>query len=481
MSSAPSAPPETPSEPAPAAPSPKKETPPKAKPKREPAARETPEPPPAPPPTAPPRKKIKEETKAPEPPPIPKSSLAKKPKREAPVATKPVEETPVEEPDTFAPAAESSDRVVWQFPEVPPAASKRRPLRNCSALASNGNLIAAIGAKVVALKEADGKAQAVWSYAAGGRIPGSPALGDDDAVYIHSADGLLHCLGADGEQAWAPANVGKPLGWASPVIDEKRNIWICGYSGGLMKLNADGSHINRRFFRSREKFDSTGALYDGVFYVGSDDGFVYAIKLEDRRGHNLWDQKENRGLTDWFVNSAPAIGPGPTIVACSRDDCVYAFSAEGEQSWKTRVNGQMLASAVIDGEGHVFVTVSRTHRGEKGSGALVCISGNSHQVEWEYPTDAPCESTPVVGDDKIVYFGDNSGIIHAVDSEGNRVWTASLGSPVRSAGTIPWPRRVVFGLDNETLVALECSSQGVVTAGWPKYMGTLSQSGTTRS
>jgi outer membrane protein assembly factor BamB len=338
-------------------------------------------------------------------------------------------------------------------------------------------MIAAIGTKVVALDEQDRKAVVKWSYSTGNRIPGSPALGPDDSVHIHSADGLLHCLTSDGEQAWAPSNVGKPLGWASPVVDAQKNTWICGYSGGLMKLNADGSHLNRRFFRSREKFDSTGVLHNGVFYVGSDDGFVYAIKLEDRRGHNLWDQRANRGLTQWFVNSSPAIGPGPTIVACSRDDCVYGFGPDGEQIWKTRVNGQLLASAVIDPQGRILVTVSRTRRGEKGSGALIAISGNSHQIEWEYPTDAPCESTPVVGDDENIYFGDNSGIVHAVNREGNREWTAKLGSPIRSAGSIVSPQRVVFGLDNETLVALECSSQGIAIAGWPKYMGSLDQSG----
>jgi hypothetical protein len=36
---------------------------------------------------------------------------------------------------------------------------------------------------------------------------------------------------------------------------------------------------------------------------------------------------------------------------------------------------------------------------------------------------------------------------------------------------------VVFGLDNETLVALECSSKGLAEHCWPKYMGTLGQSG----
>jgi len=36
----------------------------------------------------------------------------------------------------------------------------------------------------------------------------------------------------------------------------------------------------------------------------------------------------------------------------------------------------------------------------------------------------------------------------------------------------------VFGNDRGLLVGLKCSSQAVATGGWPKYMGTLGQSGT---
>ena len=86
------------------------------------------------------------------------------------------------------------------------------------------------------------------------------------------------------------------------------------------------------------------------------------------------------------------------------------------------------------------------------------------------------ESTPVIGDDGVIYFGDNEGVIHAVDLRGQAKWTAKVGSPVRSAGTILAPQRVAFGLDDETLVVLKCSSKGLA-GGWPKIGGTLGQCG----
>ncbi len=99
-------------------------------------------------------------------------------------------------------------------------------------------------------------------------------------------------------------------------------------------------------------------------------------------------------------------------------------------------------------------------------------------IRWEYRAAGAVESTPVIGDDDVIYFGDNAGVIHAVDFLGNGLWTAEVGLPVRGAGTILASGRVAFGLDDETLVVLKCSSTGLAPAGWPKLGRTLGQSGT---
>jgi hypothetical protein len=74
----------------------------------------------------------------------------------------------------------------------------------------------------------------------------------------------------------------------------------------------------------------------------------------------------------------------------------------------------------------------------------------------------------------MIYFGDNQGRVHAVASDGRPAWTDPLDSPVRSAVTIAAPNRLVLGLEDGSLVALECSSSGL-GGGWPKLMKDLGQ------
>ena len=346
-------------------------------------------------------------------------------------------------------------------------------MRSCPVVDAQGRIYLCLGGRLAALEDvpdAD-EPREHWVYSIGAHAPGSPVLGGDGYLRIHSGDGALHCVDRSGRQVWAPVLVGDPLGWASPLVDDENGTWISGYNGGLWKVDSHGRTSGRPYLRSRQKFDCTGLIHRRVLYVGGEDGFVYAIDLTGRTGRNRWDVLAGVGKTGWFINSALAMtGEGELIVA-SRDDYLYGLGLDGRETWKVHMRGQMLGSPVVDAAGNVFVGINHGPRGERTQGLLVRVAGDSHKVAWQYAAAGPIESTPVVGDDGVVYFGDNTGTVHAVDPSGQPEWTEQLSAPVRSAGAIVSAGRVGFGLDNDTFVALKCSSRSLAPGGWPKYMG----------
>jgi outer membrane protein assembly factor BamB len=208
-----------------------------------------------------------------------------------------------------------------------------------------------------------------------------------------------------------------------------------------------------------------------VFYVGSEEAYLFAIEIRSSRGSNLWDHTVDQGHTGWFVNTALAMTADNVIVAAAGDEHLYGFTLNGRTLWRAKMPGAMLGSPVIDGQGHIYVGIAQSQRGQPPRGMLVSLDGNSHKIRWEYSAAGPVESTPVIGDDGLLYFGDNAAVIHALDLHGQVQWTAQVEAPVRSAATIVAPQRLAFGLDNETLVVLRCSSNGLATAGWPKIGG----------
>jgi outer membrane protein assembly factor BamB len=343
-----------------------------------------------------------------------------------------------------------------------------------------GRIFVHVRGRLFAVQESEDKPKILWEYVTGKHVPGPVVLGPEQSVLIHATDGYLHCIDAStGKQNWPPACVGEPLGYAAPVVDEAGNVWISGFEGGLLKVDP-GGHLPKpgMFFRSRQKFDSAAILVDGVLYAAAESGYVFAIEAAGERGKSLWSHAGDHGFAGWCVHSAPAMTDDGVLVLPGHDDILFGFAGGGLPVFKTPMPGQMLGSPVLDRYGHIYVGVSQLPRGYESRGLLVCLDGNSHMIRWEYRAAGAVESTPVIGDDDVIYFGDNAGQIHAVDFLGNGLWTADVGSPVRSSGTILSSGRVVFGLDDETLVALKCSSTGLAAAGWPKLGRTLGQSGT---
>jgi outer membrane protein assembly factor BamB len=351
------------------------------------------------------------------------------------------------------------------------------PLRNAPAVDSAGRIFLQYRDRLVALTEEDKKAKLLWEYVIGTRAPGPVILGPQDTVVLHCCDGYLHCLDAlSGKQVWSPAAVGEPLGYAVPVTDHDGSTWVSGAEGGLVRVDSQGRVQKPQFYRSRKKLDSPAVVLEGVLYVGSELGYLFAIDVSGERGVSKWHQGGDHGYVG-VVRSAPIVAPEKTLIVAGGEDCLYGVATSGALLWKTQLHGQILGSPVADRNGHLYLGMSHAPRGAEPRGALACLDGNSHKVRWEYRAAGPVESTPVIGDDDIIYFGDNAGVIHAVDFSGKSQWTADVGSPVRSAGTFLAPQRVAFGLDNDSLAVLQCSSGGLATDGWPKFGQTLGQNG----
>lgn len=330
--------------------------------------------------------------------------------------------------------------------------------------------------RLYALEEEEGQPKVCWEYVTGSHAPGPTVVAPDGTLRLHCSDGLLHCLSFEGKQIFAPAGVGEPLGYAAPIADADGNTWVSAFDGGLIKVDAEGM-VRRRYFHSRQKFDAAGIIHQGVLYIGSEDGYVFAIQLDEQQGTNLWNHAAEQGYTGWYIHCWPAVTADGNLVVAGRDEQLYGFAAGGKLLWKTKMPGQMLASPVIDRHGQIYVGISHSKRGRQPRGALVCIDGNSHKIRWEHQAAGPVESTPVIGDDEVIYFGDNAGVIHAVNLHADVQWTAQVETAVRSAGTILAPQRLAFGLDNETLVVLKCSSKALAESGWPKIGKTLGQCG----
>jgi outer membrane protein assembly factor BamB len=188
---------------------------------------------------------------------------------------------------------------------------------------------------------------------------------------------------------------------------------------------------------SKEGVNSSPAVADGVVYVGSDDGRLWALRARD--GKVLW-----RRATGGIVRSSPAVG-GRRVFVGSDSGRLHAFgTAGGRRVWARYLGGRVTAPPLVVG-GRVFV-------GSRG-GSFFALDAGTGKVLWRRRTWAVWDGAAHRG--RTVYVGsDREEVAAFAASTGARRWTTSVWGRVRSAPTVT-RRRVYVGTDQGRLYALD--------------------------
>ncbi len=202
------------------------------------------------------------------------------------------------------------------------------------------------------------------------------------------------------------------------------------YQGGLFKpicrvvktdlgLNTEtdpGNIIVAKWkFKTGGEIDTSPAIDDdGIIYLGSDDGKLYAV--DPLAGNEIW-----RFQTGDQIKSSPAIGSDGTIYFGSTDNYFYAVRPNGELKWSFNIGDYIFSSPAISlDERTVYVGASDNH--------LYAIS-TSGGLKWKYLTGGKIVSSPAIGFDGIedvVYFGSLDKKLYALAADnGVLKWTFS--------------------------------------------------------
>lgn len=146
------------------------------------------------------------------------------------------------------------------------------------------------------------------------------------------------------------------------------------------------------------------------------------------------------------VKGSAAVGFNDDIYVGSSNSKLYAFDRSGKLRWSRDTKGPIRSSPVVGNNEDVFVASE--------DGRLWGFTADGRDL-WATPYNsaAPLRTTPTMGVDGILYFGDSFGYLHAVNSfNGLSAWS----SPVKVVdGSIIQPP--VISRDHTIIVA---DSQG---------------------
>jgi outer membrane protein assembly factor BamB len=169
---------------------------------------------------------------------------------------------------------------------------------------------------------------------------------------------------------------------------------------------------------------SSPAVVNGVVYIGSFDGNVYALNAGT--GAKLWSY-----TTGSAVYSAPAVVNG-VVYFGSSDGNVYALNAgTGAKLWSYATGSGVYSSpVVVNGVVYIGSYDYKVYALSAGTGAKL----------WSYTTGNEVYSSPAVANG-VVYVGSFDGNVYALNANtGAKLWSYSVGqvysSPAVANGVV---------------------------------------------
>lgn len=255
---------------------------------------------------------------------------------------------------------------------------------------------------------------------------------------------------------------------ASPTV--VGGVVYIGSRDGFFYALDEATGAARWKFRADAGITSTAAIADGVAWFQSDAGTLYALDLKTHRPR--WTRPLGpdiafdspfpaSGLADYW-RSSPLLYDGALYIG-GGDGAVHAFdAATGKPLWAYRTEGRMRATPATDGA-LVFA----------GSfdGKMYALDRKTGALAWTFKTQGNpyfkvghIQSSPAVADGKLV-FGSRDYWLYALDAKtGAQVWRVQHeGSWVISSPAVAGKLVCVGGSDTQRL---ECDDLATGKSVW---------------
>jgi len=212
----------------------------------------------------------------------------------------------------------------------------------------------------------------------------------------------------------------------------------------VLSVDNVGSLEKRGMGKTGSYIFSGPAVVDGVVYVATEDGKVYAFNLSPRG--LLWVYNTGRGR----IWGSPAVVNGVLYIG-SEDGNLYALDAKtGTKLWSSPVGRVIVASPVVV-EGVVYV----------GSHAVDASTGTEL---WSYP--AKSDSTPAVAHGVVYIYSDDDGNFYALDARtGTKLWSFAIGQ--QASDSIVANGVVYVGAGSGNVYALDARTGAVLWSSSP--------------
>lgn len=222
--------------------------------------------------------------------------------------------------------------------------------------------------------------------------------------------------------------------------------------GGLSTY--DTSHVDGTLlwvYKTGAAVESSPVIgEDGTIYVGSHDGFLYALNPD---GTEKWKFNAGPAVHDerWQVSKSimatQAIAKDGTIYVYSSADYMFAVNPDGTEKWRFKIkwHNDFWSSPIIGGDGTIYIGSGRAENIPGFKGGLFAINPDGTE-KWFYNTGNGVTMPVSISADETLYLGigipsqdksyQDTGEIIALTLQGVKKWGFPVKQWVEGPSTI---------------------------------------------
>ncbi|MDP2336192.1 MAG: PQQ-binding-like beta-propeller repeat protein [Bacteroidota bacterium] len=278
--------------------------------------------------------------------------------------------------------------------------------------------------EIVALDKNSGKIS--WLFQTSGKIYSTPAISGNHIVCA-STDKNIYCLNLkSGKPEWK-LETGKPI-VASPVIDQN-TVYIGSSEGIFRAIDLLSGKLMWQFDGVTNFVETKPLVFEGAVYFGSWGNSFYA--LDKQTGKLLWKHEKyaNRMLSPAAVWPVAANGK---VFIVAPDRRMTALDAKtGAEIWDSG-KYSCRESIGISNDGKLVYIKNM----QEGNVLAFHTLPNKQSLAWECQAELGYEiaPSPIVENENLIFVPTGSGIIVAIDKQTHQVaWKYKLSNALINA------------------------------------------------
>ena len=192
-------------------------------------------------------------------------------------------------------------------------------------------------------------------------------------------------------------------------------------------------------------YETTPVIADGTVFIGSTNGFMYALSLED--GEELWKFE-----TDLGFSGAASYRDG-LVYAGDYDGFFYAWDAKtGEEVWSFDSESEVFQGCNFYGENLIFGS---------GYGYLYCLDAKTGELNWKWLSEDQIQCFPTIVEDRAFVAGCD-GRLHIINlKDGKERGFVELGAPTGSSPAV-LGNFLFVGTEGQELLAIDWKEERTV-------------------